>query len=69
MDDREFNSYLVKIALSHREGEAIQFLAKIMQNRIEHQEKQLDEKIAIIQAIKKINKGKNKDIDSLCDNI
>lgn len=69
MDDREFNRYLAKIALSHRENEAIQFLAKIMQNRIEHQEKQLDEKTAIIQAIKKINKGKNKDIDSLCDDV
>lgn len=27
MDDREFNRYLAKIALSHRENEAIQFLA------------------------------------------
>lgn len=67
MDDKIFYKNLLSIMLAHREMEAIEYLLSVMRNRINEQQKQLDESKAIIQTIKKINKGKNKDIDTLCN--
>lgn len=67
MDDRELRFYIAKIVGAGKEFEAIQLLVNFAKKNQEETSEDLSIARATIKAIKKINKGRNKDIDSLCD--
>lgn len=69
MDDREFKFYLAKIISAEREFEAIYFLLNFVKKTQKEVYEDLANSQAALKAIKKINRGKNKDIDSLCDDV
>ena len=69
MDDKELRFHIAKIIEAKKEFEAIQLLVNFAKKNQEETSKDLSITRAAIKAIKKINKGKNKDIDSLCDDV
>lgn len=69
MDDREFRFYIAKIVGAGKEFEAIQLLVNFAKKNQKETSEDLNITRATIKAIKKINKGKNKNIDSLCDDV
>lgn len=69
MDDKELRFHVAKIVGAGKEFEAIQLLVNFVKKNQEETIEDLNIARATIKAIKKINKGKNKDIDSLCDDV
>lgn len=69
MDDKELRFHVAKIVGAGKEFEAIQLLVIFAKKNQEEISKDLNIARATIKAIKKINRGKNKDIASLCDDV
>lgn len=67
MDDKEFRFHVAKIISASREFEAIQILLDFVNKTQKELYEDFASSQAALRAIKKINRGKNKDIDALCD--